>query len=149
MMNAHPTDTPIPGHTGPPASATPIRDTFSRSSKGLSEDARYVVIPGGVLEQLSLPQQQQLAPLLDEIQRLMGLNRTPVYWVTPVGAVPVQYLTEQQRRESGITTGIDANDEITYMYVSTGEKIEDPSGQAVIVTVHDPAAHPTPDGTGA
>lgn len=139
-MNVQYTENPIPGHTGPPASATPIHDVFRQSSRGLSEDGSYVVIPGAVLEQLPLPRQQQLAPLLDEIQRLMGHYRNPVYRVTPIGAVPVQYLSEQQRKEAGITTGIDPSDEIVFEYVRTGEPIDNPSEQAVIVTVADPAA---------
>ena len=75
------TSEPIPRPTGPPASATPLRDFLSGATLGVSE--RYVVLPRSLAESMPLPWQQQMAHLIEELHQTYGELPWPLYRVVP------------------------------------------------------------------
>src|SRR5690606_2121879 len=74
-------DTPIPRHSGPPASNTPLRDYLTGTRPGV--DDGYVVLPRSLVESMPLPWQQHMVHLLAEFHQAYGHLTWPVYRVVP------------------------------------------------------------------
>ncbi|MER7015846.1 hypothetical protein ABT324_30800 [Saccharopolyspora sp. NPDC000359] len=133
----HPTSMPVPGHQGPPASAAPLRQLFSQNPAGVSVDGNYVVLPAILLERMPLPFQQQLATALAALQT-EGQQRWPIYKVTPQRYLAVSELFDSKLAEAGIYTDLGDDGELVHRWRSTGEIIEHPDQEQVLVSCPDP-----------
>ena len=98
----HPFPGSIPAHSGPPASADPIADLVRHGPPGLTADARYLVIPVGLLTEMDVASQQRFATELDQYARRYGGHRWPAYRVTPTVRRQLADCDEQQLAEVGV-----------------------------------------------
>ena len=129
------TASPIPRPSGPPASATPLRDFLAGVHNGV--DPGYVVVPRSLAESMPLPWQQQLVHLLAELQHAYGHLPWPIYRVVPSRTELLVDLDEDQLAEVGCFVEIDSDGELRYRD-RQGRLIEHPERHQVLVSCLDP-----------
>jgi hypothetical protein len=141
------TSEPIPRPTGPPASATPLRDFLSDVTLGVNEG--YVVLPRSLAESMPLPWQQQMARLIDELHQTYGDLPWPLYQVVPSRTERLVDLDEGQLAEAGYLLEIDAAGELVYRDRHDAV-VPDPQSREVLVSCLDPIPRcpPPPAGPG-
>lgn len=141
------TSEPIQRPTGPPASATPLRDHLARTTLGVSEG--YVVLPRSLAEAMPLPWQQQMVRLVEELHQTYGDLPWPLYQVVPSRTERLVDLDEAQLAEAGYLLEIDGQGELVYRDRG-GEVVADPQDREVMVSCLDPIPRcpPPPPGPG-
>lgn len=141
------TSEPIPRPTGPPASATPLRDCLARTTLGVDE--RYVVLPRSLAEAMPLPWQQQMVYLISELHQTYGNLAWPQYRVVPSRTERLVDLDEGQLAEAGYVLEIDASGELVYRDRDDAV-VADPQSREVLVSCLDPIPRqpPPPPGPG-
>ena len=136
------TSDPIPRPTGPPASATPLRDHLASTHLGVNEG--YVVLPRSLAESMPLPWQQQMVHLIDELHQTYGDLPWPHYQVVPSRTERLVDLDEGQLAEAGYMLEIDMSGELVYRDRSDAV-VPDPQSREVLVSCLDPIPrHPPP-----
>lgn len=136
------TSEPIPRPTGPPASATPLRDHLALTRLGVDEG--YVVLPRSLAESMPLPWQQQMSYLLGELHQTYGNLPWPLYRVVPSRVERLIDLDEDQLAEAGYRLEIDAAGELVYRD-RRDAIVPDPQSRLVLVSCLDPIPrHPPP-----
>ncbi|MGH3933144.1 MAG: hypothetical protein ACRDTF_24585 [Pseudonocardiaceae bacterium] len=141
------TSEPIPRPTGPPASASPLRDHLALTQLGVNED--YVVLPRSLAEAMPLPWQQQMVYILKKLHQTYGNLPWPLYQVVPSRIERLVDLDETQLAEAGYLLEIDANGEFVYRD-RTDAIVADPQSREVLVSCLDPIPRfpPPPPGPG-
>lgn len=133
------TPDPIPRHTGPPASSTPLADYLSQAVHRVDEvgvDQDYVVLPRSLIESMPLPWQQHTRNLLAEFHQAFGHLRWPKYRVVPSRYERLVDLDEDQLAEVGCTVEVGDDGELEYRN-RDGSKVADPD-EYVLVSCLDP-----------
>ncbi|HEY8374404.1 MAG TPA: hypothetical protein VIL00_16845 [Pseudonocardiaceae bacterium] len=136
-------DTPIPRHSGPPASNTPLRDYLTGTRPGV--DDGYVVLPRSLVESMPLPWQQHMVHLLAEFHQAYGHLTWPVYRVVPSRYERLVDLDEDQLAEVGCLVEIDGDGELVYRE-RNGTRIPNPEERWVLVSCLDPIPRRQDDG---
>ncbi|AOS65190.1 hypothetical protein [Actinoalloteichus hymeniacidonis] len=141
---------PIPRHSGPPASSSPLRDYLSgaHAHGRTGVDSAYAVLPRSLVESMPLPWQQQLVHLLAEFHQAHGHLPWPVYRVVPSRSERLIDLDEEQLAEVGCLVEIDAVGELVYRE-RNGRRIEDPEDRTVLVSCLDPVIRQPSKTTGS
>lgn len=133
---------PIPGHQGPPASASPVADYLGTGRQGVSADRAHLVLPRSVIEQLPLPVQQQLVGVLQQMHEITANAPWPVYRVAPARWAKITELEETGLRELGLIAEFEGEDGETLVYrdIQTGRQLQTAElERPVLVSIkHDP-----------
>jgi len=125
----------IPGHSGRPASSTPLRDYLHTARHGVDPD--YVVIPRSLAESMPLPWQHQAVRSLAELHAAFAHLSWPVYQVVPSRYERLVDLDEEQLAEVGCLMEIDTDGEVVYRY-RDGKRVDEPEQTTVLVSCEDP-----------
>jgi hypothetical protein len=128
---------PLPRHSGPPASSTPLADYLARGWPGV--DQGYVVLPRSLAEAMSLPWQQQMVNQLAQFHEAHAGLSWPIYKVVPSRYEKLVDLDEEQLAEAGYLVEIDADGDMVYRERS-GRRVEQPEDTTVLVPCLDPIA---------
>ncbi|MBE9374661.1 hypothetical protein IQ251_09400 [Saccharopolyspora sp. HNM0983] len=137
------TPDPIPRHTGPPASSTPLGDYLAGEGPGV--DGGYAVLPRSLAENMPLPWQQQMRNLLAEFHQAYGYLQWPVYRVVPSRYEWLADLDEDQLAEVGCTIEVGDGGDLEYR-LRDGSRVPDPENHRVLVSCLDPIPRNPPDG---
>ncbi len=128
--------TPIQAWSGPPASATPLRDLLGEPHPSVSPD--YVVLPRSLVESMPLPWQHQMAALLAELHAAFARAPWPRYQITPTREAPLNGLDEAELAQVGVHADLDDEGDLVYRDARTGAPIPDADERIVQVRCSDP-----------
>lgn len=138
----YPTPEPISAPQGRPASTTPIADVFQQSRIGLSADGAYAVLPGPLLESMPLHWKRAFATAMAQLQHDTGQAPWPLYDVNACRYAVLTELSEDKLREVGVTHEVNDDGELVYRWLASGEQIDRPEQQQVLITIPDPLLSP-------
>lgn len=115
-----------------------------RNRIGLSADGAYAVLPGPLLESMPLHWKQAFAAAMAQLQHDTAQAPWPLYDVKACRHAVLTELSEDKLREVGVLHEVDDDGELVYRWLATGEQIEQPDQQQVLVTIRDPLVSPPP-----